>query len=133
MGEIAEAMISGEMCEACGEWIGEDVGYPLYCSIGCAKDRGADISQVVSGNNDIEQKQIHQTGTTVRKNSKQGGGEYVVIGVVNCSRCNTEVEEREVQVPTKKQRKKGSYYAQYTWCHECGLYEPKESSKTFIK
>ncbi len=48
MGEIAESMISGEMCENCGEWIGEDVGYPLYCSPECAKNRGADIDQVIN-------------------------------------------------------------------------------------
>jgi len=57
MGEIAEAMISGEMCEACGEYIGEDVGYPLYCSIDCAKDRGADISQVVQGMSEEDYRQ----------------------------------------------------------------------------
>lgn len=49
MGEIAERMLSGEDCEACGEYIGaEDYGIPMYCSIECAQDRGADESQVVS-------------------------------------------------------------------------------------
>ncbi len=47
MGEIADDMISGNMCECCGEWLGEDSGYPMYCSNECAKNRGADISQVV--------------------------------------------------------------------------------------
>jgi len=40
MGEIAESMLNGEMCEGCGQWLGEDVGYPQYCSKTCAKDRG---------------------------------------------------------------------------------------------
>lgn len=44
MGEIAEAMISGEMCEMCGvplcrECAGMKI--PMYCSIQCAEDRGA--------------------------------------------------------------------------------------------
>ena len=49
MGEIAEAMISGELCEMCGVALNEesaDMGIPMYCSIECANDRGADKSQV---------------------------------------------------------------------------------------
>jgi hypothetical protein len=41
-GEIAEMMLDGTLCEACGvalEGIGN--GYPRYCSDGCARDRGA--------------------------------------------------------------------------------------------
>lgn len=41
MGEIADSMLSGELCEACGVPIdGEDMGIPMYCSYQCAKDRG---------------------------------------------------------------------------------------------
>jgi len=48
MGEIAEAMINGELCEACGAGLEQKGdGYPMYCSLGCAADRGADESQVV--------------------------------------------------------------------------------------
>lgn len=48
MGEIAEAMIGGDMCEMCGVWLpGEGQGFPRYCSTECADDRGADHSQVV--------------------------------------------------------------------------------------
>lgn len=47
MGEIADAMINGEMCEACGVPLGgESYGIPRYCSTECADDRGADHSQV---------------------------------------------------------------------------------------
>lgn len=42
MGEIAEMMLDGTLCEACGEYIGSDAGYPQYCSEQCAADRGAD-------------------------------------------------------------------------------------------
>jgi hypothetical protein len=40
MGEIAESMLDGTLCEACGEYIGSDSGYPNYCSESCANDRG---------------------------------------------------------------------------------------------
>ncbi len=41
MGEIADMMIGGEMCEMCGVYLEEnDMGIPMYCSKQCAKDRG---------------------------------------------------------------------------------------------
>ena len=43
MGEIAESMISGEMCEGCGVYLCDDcadMGIPMYCSVECANDRG---------------------------------------------------------------------------------------------
>jgi hypothetical protein len=47
MGEIADSMIYGEACEMCGVPLpGEASGFPRYCSLECAKDRGADASQV---------------------------------------------------------------------------------------
>lgn len=41
MAEIADMMIGGEMCEGCGVFL-EDIGMgiPMYCSRGCARDRG---------------------------------------------------------------------------------------------
>jgi len=48
VGEIADDMINGFVCEMCGVYLdGEEPGYPRYCSLSCAKDRGADASQVV--------------------------------------------------------------------------------------
>ena len=41
MGEIADMMLDGTLCEGCGEYIGSDAGYPQYCSDECAADRGA--------------------------------------------------------------------------------------------
>lgn len=43
MGEIADMMIGGEMCEGCGVFL-DDGGYgiPRYCSDECARDRGFD-------------------------------------------------------------------------------------------
>lgn len=33
MGEIAEMMLDGTLCQYCGEYIGDDCGYPRSC--GC--------------------------------------------------------------------------------------------------
>jgi hypothetical protein len=56
MGEVAEMMLGGILCERCGEAlpcvINEDeqacdeMGIPMYCSLECAKDRGAGKDQV---------------------------------------------------------------------------------------
>ena len=40
MGEIAEMMLDGTLCEGCGEYMGDEVGFPRLCA-GCAKDRRA--------------------------------------------------------------------------------------------
>ncbi len=42
MGEIAELMLNGDMCEMCGVNLEneEDAGIPMYCSKECARDRG---------------------------------------------------------------------------------------------
>lgn len=32
MGDIADMMVNGDMCEGCGEWLGEGGGYPRRCS-----------------------------------------------------------------------------------------------------
>jgi endogenous inhibitor of DNA gyrase (YacG/DUF329 family) len=44
MGEIADMMLDGTLCEACGSYIdGEGgEGFARYCSDRCARDRGAD-------------------------------------------------------------------------------------------
>lgn len=42
MGEIADSMLDGTLCEGCGEYLGgTDYDVPLLCG-GCAKDRRAD-------------------------------------------------------------------------------------------
>lgn len=38
MGEIAEMMLDGMLCERCGEYIGEPCGYPRKCS-DCSKPK----------------------------------------------------------------------------------------------
>lgn len=40
MGEIADMMLDGTLCEGCGGYIeGEAEGYPRYCSAQCRADR----------------------------------------------------------------------------------------------
>jgi hypothetical protein len=41
MGEIAEFMLEGGMCQSCGEIIDPPLGYPGYCA-GCKGDAGGD-------------------------------------------------------------------------------------------
>ena len=71
-----------------------------------------------------------KTGQIVKK--KKRGGSYVIIGIVNCDRCHTVIGEREVITPSKEHKKKGRYYAQYSWCYKCGLYDYLKSSNTRI-
>jgi hypothetical protein len=42
MGEIAEMMLNGDLCEGCGGFIDfeDGGGFPRYCSPQCARDRG---------------------------------------------------------------------------------------------
>ncbi len=37
MGEIAEMMLDGTLCEGCGEYLGEGDGFPRYCA-SCSDD-----------------------------------------------------------------------------------------------
>lgn len=31
MGEAAEDLLNGDVCESCGEWLGNGQGYPQQC------------------------------------------------------------------------------------------------------
>lgn len=43
MGEIADMMLEGDLCEMCGSALsGQGYGIPRYCSDECARDRGYD-------------------------------------------------------------------------------------------
>lgn len=39
MGDIADMMLDGTLCECCGVYVGEAVGHPRYCSKQCRLDR----------------------------------------------------------------------------------------------
>jgi len=70
--------------------------------------------------------ELNKIGSKVWKNSRQGGGEYVVIGHINCERCKTVIEERERTEPTKEQIKRGQYDIYSVWCWNCGLYKGRD-------
>ncbi len=38
MGEMADAALNGDMCQSCGEWLGNGDGYPVTCD-GCKLDQ----------------------------------------------------------------------------------------------
>lgn len=66
---------------------------------------------------------LNPVGTIISKNSKEGGGEYVVIAHVNCERqsCRHVIEQREYIHPTKRHIKNGKYHTIVAWCEECGF------------
>lgn len=43
MGTIAEAMLNGEICEQCGEELGETYGHPKLCA-GCELEANAHVT-----------------------------------------------------------------------------------------
>ena len=68
MGEVADMMLGGELCEGCGVWLeGEADGIPRYCTIQCAKDRGAGIAQVVESG----QRKANRVWTPAPKKPKE--------------------------------------------------------------
>ena len=42
MGEIAEMMLDGTMCQQCGEFMGEAEGYPITCGACLAANKEDD-------------------------------------------------------------------------------------------
>jgi hypothetical protein len=45
MGDVADMLLDGTLCECCGTYIDDEGGgIPRYCSPQCAKDRGADMT-----------------------------------------------------------------------------------------
>ena len=63
MGEIAEMMLDGTLCECCGEYIrkGKPEGFPRYCSKKCASDRQefiVAISESLDENDDDDENDI---------------------------------------------------------------------------
>lgn len=39
MGDIADAVLNGDFCQHCGEYLGEGAGFPRTCQ-GCRRDEG---------------------------------------------------------------------------------------------
>ncbi len=76
---------------------------------------------------------IKPIGEMVIKNHKHGGGSYTVIDHINCERCKSIIELREVGSPSNAQRKANGYYSEYAWCGWCGLYQPNLKTRVTKK
>lgn len=48
MGEIAEMMLDGTLCQTCGDFLGDDCGYPRMCPAceGCRAPPKAPVAKV---------------------------------------------------------------------------------------
>ena len=42
MGDIADMMLEGILCQGCGEFLGDGEGYPMFCSA-CGGDEESDF------------------------------------------------------------------------------------------
>lgn len=87
MGEIADAMINGEFCMGCGEYLGEETGYPGYCS-GC-KPKSSHKKKKI--------KVIVQTKGSIEPKDVKVGGKYLFQGmeVTVIERVFTTAEHRQ--------------------------------------
>lgn len=67
MGEIADSLLNGECCEGCGEYLGGGTGLPQYCSTTCARNRGADESQVADDTTEGDVWRAHREAMQAKK------------------------------------------------------------------
>lgn len=83
MGEYADMMLDGTMCQGCGEYIGSDNGFPTFCK-GCAReDRKANPALYAAPKNPAKVackvcgRHVKQTGLNdhMRDKHSQGNGE----------------------------------------------------------
>jgi len=73
MGEIAEMMLDGTLCECCGSYIGRgSQGYPGYCSRQCAEDRNAVESAAKKVKCAACGKKVKKIGLTQHMKDKHG-------------------------------------------------------------
>lgn len=71
MGEIAEMMINGILCEGCGCFVSDiEVGYPQYCSKECANDRGMKYIKPFTGFNKTKKNKKQKNVKNRNKNPR---------------------------------------------------------------
>ncbi len=70
MGEISDMKQDGTLCECCGSFIGDEVGYPRYCTIGCLRDVFPKRSDQ-QHREYLKREKINRHGEGVRKNYKK--------------------------------------------------------------
>lgn len=80
MGDIADMMLDGTLCEGCGVYIeGDADGFPRYCSAQCRRDRGADepITKAVNPRRQAKcticGKHVKEVGLAQHMRDKHGG------------------------------------------------------------
>ena len=63
MGEIADMMLDGTLCQGCGGYIGEAVDYPRYCS-DCEPDEERFVKVNASSKIECPEcgKKVHESG-----------------------------------------------------------------------
>lgn len=67
MGEIAEMMLDGTLCEGCGVYLGSGNGYATYCA-GCERERRQQERPAVARVNcDICGKRVKAVGLEAHK------------------------------------------------------------------
>ena len=80
MGEIADMMLEGQMCQGCGEILGQGDGYPVFCK-GCQREMGLDAyGDKIDAHNDKQA--TTKGGEPINRPSK-----------VNCPECNKLVKK----------------------------------------
>jgi endogenous inhibitor of DNA gyrase (YacG/DUF329 family) len=72
MGEIADMMLDGTLCECCGAYIGRSQGFPGYCSKQCAQDRGAIEAPIIKVKCKKCGKRVKEIGLAQHMKDKHG-------------------------------------------------------------
>lgn len=80
MGEVAEMMLDGTLCEGCGEYIGDPVGFPQYCSDECAGYPIDRISNKDKKSRNKDWSTQHLIDKGIRFESKNNGVHLIVYG-----------------------------------------------------
>ena len=113
MGEIAEMMLDGTMCQSCGEFLGGDEGYPVSCP-SCAEDEPVEPDPVYAPVSKAERRSskrqrkneryrqmqsiIHRAHNTIEELIADNPPD----GIEKLRNINTEMEELLIQIGSKK-------------------------------
>ena len=92
MGDIADMMLEGQMCQGCSEILGDGDGYPTFCK-SCQKEMDCDQY------GEPRSKRAHPSKTP-NVTSKDGSPLYRP-GKVNCPTCNKLVKVTGLEQHTR--------------------------------
>lgn len=85
MGDVADAMLDGTLCQCCGEFLGDGDGYPTFCSE-CEPE---EVIEVKSGKEASRDKRASNTVRStqilvdhgIKFESKNNGAHLIVTGL----------------------------------------------------